>query len=124
MKKVCYLAFLSLFVSICLVLTACDNSKGETKDSKEIVTQTSSPTLQSDSNESVVDSVGMDKTEESVNKPHTHQFGEWHVVKEPTCSEVGKKERKCLTFCSAFDTMHLAMVLRHLCDLWALSSVG
>ena len=31
----------------------------------------------------------------TVEAPHTHSFGEWMIVTNPTCTETGIKEREC-----------------------------
>lgn len=40
-------------------------------------------------------------------KPHTHEWGEWQVTKEPTCTERGSRRRACTCGASGSETIPL-----------------
>ena len=65
MKKIALIIALILTLSICIVLSACDGGD------KTTTTAQGDPDL------------------------HTHEFGEWTVTIEPTCTEKGEETRKC-----------------------------
>ena len=75
---------LALFLVLCLTLAlcACGCDEGTDPSVNDSTTSTSSSDTDSE-------------TDENSDSPHTHSYGEWETIVEPTCTKPGKKQRGC-----------------------------
>jgi len=91
MKKL-FLIFMSVVLSLSLLLTSCDGGEnkadsGSGDSSSTVASQETPPTESSVESQSTSD--------ESQTGEHIHDHGEWRTVSEPTCSKSGSRERVC-----------------------------
>ena len=43
----------------------------------------------------LINMMSCEDEEQGDNTPHTHSYGEWETIKNPTCTEDGEKAKKC-----------------------------
>ena len=83
MKKLLSVAAILIALVCVLTISACDGGDS---------TQTPNGTTPGGTAESETDEK---ETAESETNDHVHAFGEWKVISEPTCTELGSQERIC-----------------------------
>lgn len=108
MKKSLLIILILIFIFLC-TFSACNEiklSKKPTSASTEIISQTQKSTDEAEtqvqketeynaSTEKVTEAAKETESETEKNEVHIHSFGEWTIIKNPTCTENGQRVRKC-----------------------------
>ncbi|MBO4863645.1 MAG: FecR domain-containing protein [Eubacterium sp.] len=65
------------------------------KTTEKTTQKTTQSTTEEKTEEKTEKTTEKEKSKKEKKTTHTHSFGDWETVKEPTCTEAGLKQRKC-----------------------------
>jgi len=88
-----------LILALCyLMIAACGSSNLDSGSSSAQGINDEMEIDGSTTNNSTIDSGNAEENSSENSSPnisHTHTYGEWNIIKEATCTEMGRKEKKC-----------------------------
>lgn len=102
MKKIKWRLLLLPVVCICLLAAVgCDKDSTPDADSEVTAAETAETTTETavettaEATETETEKEPGTESESETEPPHVHEFGDWVIVTESTCTETGARERSC-----------------------------